>query len=188
MEGYTADQVFEKIDFTQARLDAGQFEECRFLQCTIPDLSNRKFSQCVFDGCNLSLAKLDGSAFRDVQFKRCRMWGLLFHQCVKFGTSFSFDDCSLNHSSFFGTKLKGTLFKDTQLHETDFSEADLTESVFDNCTLTKANFHDTLLVKADLRYAFDFVIDPAFNKVRKARFSPKGLAGLLQQYDIVVEG
>ncbi|TDX00327.1 pentapeptide repeat-containing protein [Dinghuibacter silviterrae] len=187
MEGYTADKVFDQVDFGQTNLETGHFEQCRFDRCVFPDLSSRKFSECVFDGCNLSLAVLTNTAFRDVAFKRCRMWGLLFHHCVKFGTSFSFEDCSLNHSSFFGTKLKGTLFKDTQLHEVDFSEADLTEAVFDNCTLTKANFHDTLLTKADLRYAFDFVIDPEYNKVAKARFSAKGLAGLLQRYGIVVD-
>lgn len=95
---------------------------------------------------------------------------------------------SLNHSSFYRTKIKKTVFKNSQLHEVDFTECDLTSSVFDNCDLKGATFENTIIEKADFRTSFNYSIDPQINRIKKARFSLTGIAGLLDKYDIEIDG
>ena len=127
------------------------------------------------------------TALGDVIFKNCKMTGIHFEQCNKFMTSLSFDNCQLNLSSFYKLKLKRTSFKNSVLHEVDFTEADISESVFDNCDLAKAVFENTNLEKADLRTSFNYSINPDINRIKKAKFSVSGIAGLLSKYDIVIE-
>jgi uncharacterized protein YjbI with pentapeptide repeats len=115
------------------------------------------------------------------------MLGLRFDTCNDFGLSFSFDSCQLNHSSFFKTKIKKTVFKNSQLQETDFAEADLTSAMFDNCNLERANFDQTILEKSDFRTSYNYSIDPERNRVKKAKFSILGIAGLLDKYDIDID-
>jgi hypothetical protein len=45
------------------------------------------------------------TAFRDIKFKGCKMLGLNFEDCNEFGLSFNFENCSLNHSSFYKIKV-----------------------------------------------------------------------------------
>jgi uncharacterized protein YjbI with pentapeptide repeats len=115
------------------------------------------------------------------------MLGLRFDACNSFGLSFSFDNCQLNHSSFFQTKIKNTIFKNTQLHEVDFAEADLTNASFENCDLSLSSFDHSLLEKCDFRTAYHFSIDPEINKIHKAKFSISNISGLLEKYNIEIE-
>ena len=68
----------------------------------------------------------------------------------------------------------------------DFTGADLTGSAFDHCNLLKATFENTNLEKADFTTAEHYTIDPALNKIKKAKFGMMGLPGLLTRYDIVI--
>jgi uncharacterized protein YjbI with pentapeptide repeats len=79
------------------------------------------------------------------------------------------------------------VFHECILRETDFSEADLTSAVFHLCDLDRAVFNQTVLEKTDFRTAFNFTIDPAINKMKKAKFSFSGLPGLLSAYDLDIE-
>jgi uncharacterized protein YjbI with pentapeptide repeats len=106
---------------------------------------------------------------------------------LEIGLSVNFDNCNLNHSSFYKTKLKKTLFKNIKLHEADFTGSDLTSCVFDNCDLTRTNFENTILEKADFRTSFNYSIDPEKNRIRNARFSLSGVPGLLDKYDIEID-
>jgi uncharacterized protein YjbI with pentapeptide repeats len=72
------------------------------------------------------------------------------------------------------------------LHEVDFSECDLTSALLDNCDLLNATFDRTIIEKADFRTAYNYSIDPDNNRIKKARFSKSGIAGLLQKYDIQI--
>lgn len=74
------------------------------------------------------------------------------------------------------------------MQETNFAEADLTAATFENCDLMHAVFDRTLLEKADLRTATNFSINPETNRIKKAKFSITGLPGLLQKYQIEIEG
>jgi len=186
---YTNEETFTTIDFTQRPLSKGEYENCTFLNCNFSntDLSEIKFLACQFTSCNLSLAKLFNTALREAKFKECKMLGLRFDQCNNLGLSVGFDQCSLNHSSFYKTKLKKTVLKNSQLQEVDFTECDLTEVLFDTCDLMRATFEDTILEKVDLRTAFNYCIDPEINRIKKAKFSLPGVLGLLDKYDIEID-
>jgi fluoroquinolone resistance protein len=186
---YLTYQTFNKINYTQHPLAKGEYENCTFKNCDFSnsDLTNIKFIDCLFEGCNLSLAKLTMTAFQDIKFRNCKMLGLHFENCNEFGLSVGFEDCNLNHCSFYQRKLKKTFFKNVTLQEADFAECDLSSSVFDNCDLSKATFDFTNLEKADLRSSFNYSIDPEKNRIKKAKFSLTGLAGLLDKYDIEID-
>ena len=167
-------KIIDKIDLKTTPLPIGEYENCKFNNC---DLSN----------FNLSLAKLNKTVLQGVNFKDCKLLGLLFEKCNPFGLELSFDGCNLNHSSFYKLKLKKIVFKNSQLQEADFSECDLSHSVFNSCDLSNTKFENTILEKADLRGSFNFSIDPAVNRIKKAKFSLAEIRGLLDKYDIEIE-
>jgi uncharacterized protein YjbI with pentapeptide repeats len=72
------------------------------------------------------------------------------------------------------------------MHEVDLIDADLAGTVLDACDFHRAKFDNTNLEKADLRTSYNFSIDPERNKLKKAKFSRDGLAGLLGKYDIII--
>jgi uncharacterized protein YjbI with pentapeptide repeats len=115
------------------------------------------------------------------------MMGLHFDECNEFGLSLRFDECILDHSSFYKTTIRETLFKNCKLHESDFTECDLTGSSFDNCDLLNATFDHSNLEKVDFRTAFNYSINPEINRFKKTRFSSSGLAGLLGKYDLRID-
>ena len=126
--------------------------------------------------------------FRILNLKNAKCWEFCFNTCNPFGLSFSFDSCQLNNSSFYTTKIKNTVFKNSHLQETDFEEADLTGAVFSNCNLIQAVFNHPILEKADFRTSYNYSLDPEINRIRKAKFSLLGLSGLLDKYEIELEG
>lgn len=183
------DQVFDRIDYKVSPLPVGEYDHCNFITCDFSGsvLSGIRFIDCSFDGCNFSVSKIVGTSFRDVQFINCKMMGMLFNSGDKFAVAASFEGCTLNHSSFFGLMLKKTVFKNCLLREVDFVDADLSSASFDGSDLQLAAFENTNLEKADLRTAFNYVINPELNKIKKAKFSLNGLPGLLNKYDIIIQ-
>jgi hypothetical protein len=111
------------------------------------------------------------------------MLGLHFDTCNPFALACSFENCSLNHSSFYKTKIKKTIFKNSQLQETDFTQCDLTNSVFDNCNLASATFDNTILEKVDLRTSYNYHDPETMNK--KAKFCIPTVTGLLAKYTLI---
>jgi fluoroquinolone resistance protein len=184
-ENFIADQTFHEGDLPTK----GEYENCKFNDCNFADsdLSAFKFIDCTFNGCNFSMAKLHKTAFRSVVFKDCKMLGLRFEDCHDLGLSFSFEGCQLNHASFYNMKIKQTVFKNCQLQETDFAGTDLTSAVFEECNLAQAIFDHTILEKANFRTAYNYSIDPELNRIKQAKFSIMGVAGLLEKYDIDIE-
>lgn len=188
-KNYISDQTFKGEDFTAKELSKAEYENCTFSQCNFAEvnLSGIIFLESRFEGCDLSLARLGDTAFRDVSFGACKMLGLRFDHCNEFLLSFRFKQCILDHSSFAGLKLKGTFYEDCQLKEADFSGADLSKAVLSGCDLYRTIFADTNLEGADLRTAVNFSIDPDANRLKKARFSFQNIAGLLNKYGIQIE-
>ncbi len=186
---YHHEKIFDKINFQEYPLSKGEYEECVFKNCDLSnsDLSEIKFIECEFSSCNLSLAKLTNTGVRDLKFKDSKILGLHFNNCSKFGMSFSFENCTLNHSSFYQTKIKNTSFKNCQLQDIDFTECDLSSSVFHKCDFLNSTFDRTILEKADLRTSINYSIDPEKNRVKKAKFSLTEVAGLLDKYEIDID-
>ena len=183
-EIYITDKTIRENSLAKGVYESCQFDSCDF---STRDFSGFHFIDSTFSNCNLSMVKLDETVFRDVVFTGSKMLGLHFEQCSQFGLSFKFTSCKLNHSSFFGLKMKKILFKECELFEADFTEADLTEALFDHCNLERTVFDRTILEKADFRTAFHYTIDPENNRIRRARFSLTGVCGLLDKYGIQVE-
>ena len=182
-------KIFDQIDFTKDPLTPGDYENCRFINCNFSNtnLSGFHFAECEFAGCNMTMAKLGKTAFRDIKFKDCKLLGLHFEHCKELLFAVHFDHCILNLSCFYNRKMKNTGFIHSTLHEVDFTEADLSGSIFDNTDLEGAVFDNTILEKADFRTAYYYSINPALNRITKAKFSSTGIAGLLDQYDIEIE-
>ena len=185
----TEDKLFERIDFTETRLAVGEYENCQFVNCNFykADLLNVTFRECWFDSCDFSLASLKNAAFNDIRFVGCKLVGVQFEECNPFLFSVDFENCVLKLAVFYKIKLKKTRFKNCNLQETDFTEADLTSAVFDNCDMQRTIFQRTVLEKVDFRTAFNYSIDPEMNRIKKARFSRMGIAGLLDKYVIEIE-
>lgn len=183
------EKLFERNDFSIDKLPVNEYENCRFMNCNFysSNLMNVTFRECTFDSCDFSLAKLGNTTLNDVKFVGCKLVGVQFEECNPFLFSVDFENCVLKLAVFYKIKLKKTHFKNCNLQETDFSETDLTSSIFDNCDLQRAIFHKTILEKVDFRTSFNYSIDPEANRIKKARFSRTGIAGLLDKYGIEIE-
>ena len=186
---FIQDKKFEKEYLLTNKLQIADYENCIFNNCDLSntDLSQRVFLDCEFNSCNLSSVKLIKTGLKNVKFKDCKLLGLHFENCDPFLFEVDFDTCFLKLSSFYKLRLKKTRFKNSDLSEVDFTEADLANSLFDNCDLSGARFERTILEKADLRSSRNYSIDPELNKIKKAKFSIHGIAGLLDKYDIEIE-
>jgi len=183
------DKVFTKEDFTITALPKGEYDNCTFVDCIFDnaDISAITFTECVFERCNLSMAKVKHTALKNVEFSSCKMLGFNFNYCDPFLLEVSFDDCILHLASFYNLKLKNTRFINCDLRETDFSDADITSAIFDGSDLKQAVFQDTVMEKADFRAALNFSIDPEMNRMKGAKFSREGIAGLLDKHQIIIE-
>lgn len=186
---WVEEKIFELVNFATDTLPKGNYENCRFINCNFSDvdLSETVFSECEFTGCNLSMAKLHQTALRDIKFNDCKLIGLHFKDCNELIVALCFNNCNLNLSTFYTLKLKKTIFNNSNLTEVDFTDCDLTGSVFTNCNLTGTVFENTILEKADLRTSYNYSINPELNRIKKAKFSVAGIAGLLNKYDIVID-
>lgn len=183
-------KVFEKIVYTGKVIKGREFQQCTFRQCDLSnsDFDHNKFLDCTFELCNLSMMKMRGTTLSNAVFRDCKIMGVNFNDCEKFLFHVeAFHSCILDYSSFMGRKLiKGNFFK-TSLKEVNFSQATLTGCVFDQTDMENAIFERTDLTATDFRTAYNFIIDPELNIIRKAKFSLHGLPGLMVRYGIKIE-
>lgn len=180
------DRQFKSILFSEDPLPEGIYDNCDFSDCdfSYASLSGIRFTGCRFTRCNLSLAKVATTIFREVSFFDCKMLAIRFYHNHELGCEFRFENCKLDQSSFYGTKIKNTLFKHTSLVEVDFTECDMSGSVLDGCDLNRATFQNTNIERSDFRNAVNYSIDPDMNRIKKAKFSIHGISGLLDKYNI----
>lgn len=180
--------TFEKEDYSIESLERGDYELCTFINCNFAnsDLSNIRFIDCEFHDCNLSAVKLGGTGLQDVRFNNCKMLGLHFDECSDFLFQVAFDNCMLNHSSFFKKKLVKTRFSQCKLQEVDFTDCNLSSADFDQSDIIGATFTNCTLAKADFRTALNLSIDPERNRMKGAQFSQQNVVGLLNKYQIKV--
>lgn len=183
------DKTFELTDFSKRRFASVGYEKCKFVHCDLSDadLSNTRFSACEFTGCNLSNARTAKTVLRGVTFKECKLIGVHFDQCHGFLLSMDFENCSMDFCTFGKLNLRKTKFIGSRLHDADFTGADLTSALFDRCDLSRTTFDGSVLEKADFRTSYNYAIDPERNRLKKAKFSLAGVAGLLGKYNIEIE-
>jgi len=181
--------IFKKEDFNRNPLAYGEYDNCNFTECNFTDanLTGFIFNECRFEDCNLGMAKAKGTAFKDVTFINCKLLGFNFSICDPFLLTLKFEGCNMQLASFYRLKIKGTKFIKCGLQEADFNETDLSGATFSDCDLNKAIFQQATLEKADFRTAYNYSFDPELNRIKKARFSREGIAGLLMKYNISIE-
>ena len=180
-------ETLDNLDFNVEKY-AEEYENCVFKNCSFSesDVSSIKFMECRFENCDWSSAKLTDTCFREVAFKNCKMLGLRFEDCNPLLLEFSFDDCVLDFSTFYGLTIRQTPFVNCSLKEVDFGTADLTGSVFRNSLLERVVFDRTNLEKVDFREAIRFEIDPSINKLKGALFGRENLSGLVSHLGIKI--
>lgn len=183
------EKTFENKTIKEDEWRSVDMEGCvlRSVDLSSTNLSETRFVDTEFVDCNLSNAKIHGATFQDVTFRHCKLLGLPFDQVNKFGFSVVFENCQLDHSTFFHLDLRQCTFKNSRMIGVDLAEADLTEVSMIQCDLQDAIFDGTQLEKADLRGSLGFIIDPEINKIRGAQFTRESLPGLLQKYQLRIE-
>ena len=114
---YIEQQLFTKQDYSETPLAKGEYDNCNFRNCNFAnsDLSGIRFMNCSFAGCDLSNVKVLKSSFQETAFKDCKMLGFHFDNCDQLGMTIRFEDCQLDHSSFYQVKLNHTVFHTTSL-------------------------------------------------------------------------
>ena len=157
------DKTIEKVDFSIEELETNYYE-CTFDKCNFSDkpIGRVIFEKCTFKECNLSLVKTSNTSWLDVLFTDCKMTGINFSLSNRFGLSVEFHNCLLSYALFTEMKLKGTRFIGCDLQNTDFMETDLSTT------------------------ARNYALNPAANRLKKAKFSRYGLEGLLTGLGIEV--
>ncbi len=186
---YIEQQLFNKQDYTETLLSKGEYDTCNFRDCNFAgsDLSGIRFMDCTFIGCDLSNVKVLNSSFHETAFKECKMLGLHFENCDQLGLTVRFENCQLDHSSFYQVKLNHTVFLHNSLREVDFTETDLRNTIFDECDLLNAAFDHSNLERADFTSALNYSFDPESNRIRGAKFSLPSVVGLLNKYQIEIQ-
>lgn len=182
-------KIFKDIDYFEKTVTDREFIECTFINCNLSssDFSRTDFVECRFENCNLSMMKLDEVVLNDVKFVDCKMHGIDFSVSNEYIFTVDFVRCHIDYSSFYRRKMLKTVFNDCSLKDVDFFEAILTESKFLKCDFLRAQFSHTNLERCDFTSAYDYSIDPADNKLKKARFSINEIMGLLGQHGIIIE-
>jgi len=185
---YTFEKSFGGLDFLKKPLKKGDYECCRFENCTFSDtdLSEFRFLETEFIACNLSNTSIHKTSFQEIRFRHCKMLGLQFDTCNDFAFAIAFEDCQLDHSTFYQMKLNRISFKDCHLKGVDFTEATIKNIRFQNCDLLNAVFSNTNLENADLSTARNYAIDPELNWLKGAKFSIPEVFRLLEKYKIEI--
>ncbi len=189
-------EIFDQLTLQKATLRGSEFTDCRFKQCSFGEASFElcTFKDCAFANCDLSLMAPEKSAFRGVDFVKCKLLGVNWgkatwvnQQMQALLKTVSFKECVVNYSSFVGLRLPGLKLVECVARAADFSEADLSKSDFRKTDFEEALFRNTNLAGSNFVGATNYYIDPASNQISKARFSLPDALGLLYAMDIELE-
>jgi len=148
---------------------------------------NTRFTDCSFNGCNLSLVDLSGTRFQDVTFINCKLQGANFSKCNQFIMSFSFEKCLITDCIFSDIQLKGFNFIECNIRDCDFVGSNLVKANFSNSNLDGSNFQDADLSLASFENAYNYRINPNQTKIKGAVFSMPEVVSLLENFDIKIQ-
>ncbi|MFD2569483.1 pentapeptide repeat-containing protein [Spirosoma soli] len=181
-------EVFTDIEQLPLVWADHEFEQCTFkkLDLSRAVLAKANLINCRFEDSKLTQVDLTQAKLNDVKFINCQLPQVDFSVCNSFGFGVAFDGCQLDYAVFLNLKLKKTSFIDCSMKEVHFVACDLTGSGFKNCNLELAKFDNNNLSQVDFSTSYHVSLDPAENKVKKARFSVHNLPGLLTKYDLVI--
>lgn len=182
-------KTFIGLHMEDADLGGTTFNECAFVDCAFIncDFRNVALSNCEFKNSNLSNMPMTHAKMSEVLFIQCKLVGLDFSACKKLLFSIKLDACIVQMCNFSSLKMVGLSFGMTELNECDFYEANLAGTDFRGCNLQGSLFENCDLREADFRNAFNYLIDPNKNQVKKAKFSMPEALSLLAPLELVIE-
>ncbi len=159
------------------------------INLTEQDLKNAVFIECKFTSCNLSNHSLMNVVLRDVLFENCNLMGINWTEVrnVRNGGSFGFKSCKLDYACFQSMDLRGVDFGASTIREADFSSANLSKANLSGGNYAGTSFANVNIEKADFRGAKNYFIDPAFAKLKQAKFSYPEALVLIQAMGAEVE-
>ena len=106
---------------------------------------------------------------------------------VRKGGNFAFKDCKLDYACFQSMDLRGFEFGGSSIREADFSSANLSKANLSGGNYAGTSFANVNIEKADFRGAKNYFIDPAFAKLKQAKFSYPEALVLIQAMGAEVE-
>ncbi len=151
---------------------------------------NCSFVDCTFNSCNLSLIKTSQSTFVNIEFIDCKIIGINWEKIKgNMGISLSFENSTLNYSSFVDISFLKSKIKNCEVVEVNFFNTNLAK-----CDLRRSNFQGTIfsgtnLQEADFREATNYSINILENpkNLKGAKFSSIEVESLLNILEIVIE-
>jgi fluoroquinolone resistance protein len=187
-DSYHEDQSFDKLLFGGKHIEKVEFYNCTFSFCDFSKakLNNCEFEKCSFISSDLSLINFGFSSLADVKFIKSKLIGILW-ETVRKPYRYSFSQCKLDHSSFYGADLRNLSILDCSAREVDFTKADLSKADFSGTDLLNSRFSSTNLSFANFSTAINYGIDPNDNKLKKAAFSYPEVTSLLNYFDIIIK-
>lgn len=184
-----SDVQFKQLDATQATLKGIEFFDCTFERCRFVEAEfiSCKFIDCSFKDCDLSLASVRDSTFNAAKFESCNVMGINWTE-AQWGmmTGIHFEECTLNHGSFFGIDLTRSAFLICIIRNVDFAEANLSGVDCRGSDFENSRFHQTDLTQADFTGAKSYTINAGTNTLKKTKFSLPAAMALLHSLDIVL--
>lgn len=176
-------------NFSNQRLDEAEYEGQQFLNCDFTNarLNGVEFIDCVFENCNFSNATFDAAALKNCLFQECKLMGVSFSVIRDFGFEIHMKQCNLSYASFDKKKVYKSSFEQCNMEGVNFTQADLSKCKMVHCNLQEALFSNTNLSGVDFRTNTNFIIHPAANNIKKARFQSHDLYRLLTAYAIVID-
>jgi len=164
---------FEAVEVDDHRLEGHTFEGCVFVSCHFGEapLAGVSFISTEFVRCEFLLTKLAGATLNGVTFRECKLVGLHFTECNRFGFQPAFEGCLIDQCVFQKNTWKKGRFTGSRLRQTDFLDCGLREACFDDTTFEEVRVDGCDLERADFRRAAGYALDPARNRLAKARFS-----------------
>lgn len=186
MEYYN--QVFDPASESLDSWTLQTFEQCTFKNLDLAGalFIGSNFINCHFENCDLTKVLTKNARFDDVSFTNCKLNSVDFSPCNPFGFHTDFQNCQLNNTVFLNRKLKKARFIECSLKSAQFLKCDLAGTQFKECNFDSARFEDNTLTQVDFSSSYNLELDPAANRVKKARFSLHNLPGLLTKYDLVI--
>ncbi len=181
---------FEKGTLTGERIAAAEFIESTFIRCDFSEtiFEACRFTDCSFDGCDLTMVQFPDCTFAGVAFKDTRVMGVDWTRAdwprLGGGERITFADCVISHSTFIGLSLRELQLVRCTAADVDFREADLSRASFVDTDLAESIFQNSDLTQADFSRARNYRIDPAQNKIYRAKFSLPEALSLLYSMDI----
>ncbi len=185
-------QHFKDLDLPASVFEDREFDNCLFIKCNLSDVQfkNCKFYECTFTDCNLSLLKVNGCSFTDVEFESCKAIGINWTAAawsrLKLKSPFSFKECILNDSTFFGLSISEIKMINCKAHDVDFQEADCSHADFSSTDFHNSLFNKTNLTEANFSDAVNYNINIYFNEIKHAKFTLPDVMNLLNSLDIEI--